>query len=246
MAAMTLDILQTLLAAVACLLLGAWVNRKVAFLAKYNIPDPITGGLLFASAASIAAAAAGFEISLNATLKPTLLLMFFAGVGMTADLRLLKQGGKALAIFLMVLFPFVILQNVTGLAVAGGLDMHPLFGLITGSITLVGGHGTGAAYAERFAEVNNLQSVMELSMTSATMGLIVGGIIAGPVAQYLIKRHNLQSRAAADSPLEEGVVEPRITGTGVAGALAGILAAVLVGQWLAEHFKALPIVIPSF
>ena len=243
---MTLDILQTMLAAAACLLVGAWVNRKVAFLAKYNIPDPITGGLLFASAASIAAATAGFEISLNATLKPTLLLMFFAGVGMTADLRLLKQGGRALGLFLLVLFPFVVVQNLTGLAVAGALDMHPLFGLITGSITLVGGHGTGAAYAERFAEVNNLQSAMELSMTSATMGLIVGGIIAGPVAQFLIKRYQLQSQAAHESLQGEGAAEPHITGTGVAGALAGILAAVVVGQWLAERFKGLPIVVPSF
>src|ERR1700754_1904419 len=106
MGTLTLNPLQSLLAAIGCLLVGAAINRKVGFLSRYNIPDPITGGLLFAAIASIAAAWAGVGVSLNATIKPTLLLMFFSGVGMTADLRLLKQGGKALAIFLVVLFPF--------------------------------------------------------------------------------------------------------------------------------------------
>jgi hypothetical protein len=106
--------------------------------------------------------------------------MFFGGVGMCADLRMLGRGGKALVIFLLVLFPYVLVQNALGVAVAKALDLHPIFGLVSGSITLVGGHGTGAAYAERFSEVNNLQHVMELSMTVATIGLILGGIIAGP------------------------------------------------------------------
>ena len=244
---LTLDPLQSLLAAVACLLLGAAVNRKVAFLARYNIPDPVTGGLLFAIVASIAAASAGAHVSLNATMKPTLLLMFFAGVGLTADLRLLKQGGKALALFMVVLFPFLILQNVVGIAAARALDLHPIFGLIAGSITLVGGHGTGAAYAERFAEVNNLQSVMELSMTSATVGLVLGGIVAGPVAQYLISRYKLRSRSTDISTTvdTDEVVAP-ITTLGFMGALAGILAAVIIGQWLGGRLHDLPLTIPGF
>ena len=131
--------------------------------------------------------------------------MFFAGVGMCADLSKLKQGGKALVIFLLVLLPFIIVQNAVGVGVAKLLDLHPIFGLVGGSITLVGGHGTGAAYAERFAEVNNLQTVMELSMTVATLGLIIGGIIAGPVAEYLIKRNNLRSQAV----WEQRPIEPK-------------------------------------
>lgn len=244
---MTLDPVMSLLAAVAVLLVGTVVNRKVGLLSTYNIPDPITGGLLFAAIASVAWAATGFQVAIDQTIKPTLLLMFFAGVGMCADLRMLKQGGKALAIFLVVLFPFVLVQNAVGVSVAKLLDLHPIYGLVGGSITLVGGHGTGAAYAERFAEVNNLQTVMELSMTVATIGLILGGIIAGPVAEYLIKRHKLRSRATAGakSDAKPETVTP-ITTVGMIGALAGILAAVVAGKWLASKFSGGAITIPSF
>ena len=244
---MNLDPLHSLLAAVLVLLVGTLVNRNVGVLSKYNIPDPITGGLLFAAVASVAWAATDFRVVIDQTIKPTLLLMFFAGVGMCADLRLLKQGGKALAIFLVVLFPFVIVQNAVGISIAKLLDLHPIFGLVGGSITLVGGHGTGAAYAERFAEVNNLQSVMELSMTVATIGLIIGGIIAGPVAQYLINRNKLRSQATMDAKAgDKEETGGTISTVGTIGALAGIFAAVAAGRWLAAKFSGGAITIPSF
>lgn len=248
---MSLDPLASLLAALLVLLIGTLLNRRLALLSRYNIPDPITGGLLFAVLAALALATADFKIGIDQTIKPLLLLMFFAGVGMCADLRMLKRGGKALALFLLLLFPYILLQNGVGVAVALLLDQHPLFGLVGGSITLVGGHGTGAAYAERFAEVNNLQAVMELSMTVATLGLIVGGIIAGPVAQFLIKRHRLRpetalAAAAPATPDEGSVAVPAVGTVGVLGALAGIFAAVVAGQWLAGQFAGGAITIPSF
>jgi ESS family glutamate:Na+ symporter len=244
---MSLDPIASLLAAVLVLLVGTLVNGRVGLLSKYNIPDPITGGLIFAAIASVALAAGGFRIGIDQTIKPVLLLMFFAGVGMSADLRLLKRGGKALAVFLVVLFPYILVQNGVGVAVAKALDLHPIFGLVGGSITLVGGHGTGAAYAERFAEVNNLQSVMELSMTVATIGLIIGGIIAGPVAEHLITRHKLRGQAAAGGTAEAAreQVLP-ITAVGTIGALAGIFAALVGGQWLAARFSGGAITIPGF
>ena len=244
---MRLDAVTSLLAALVVLLIGTLVNRRVRVLSKYNIPDPITGGLLFAAIASVVFAAMKLRLEIDQSTKPVLLLMFFAGVGMCADLRMLKQGGKALVIFLLVLFPYILVQNAVGIAVAGALDLHPIFGLVGGSITLVGGHGTGAAYAERFSEVNNIQLAMELSMTAATIGLIIGGIIGGPVAQYLISRHDLRSAAAqASTAAQREEVAAPVTTLGMIGALAGILTAVVAGRWLAAIMPSGAITIPSF
>jgi len=244
---MRLDAVTSVLAALVVLLIGTLVNRRVGFLSRYNIPDPITGGLLFAAIAAVVLAAVKFRLEIDQTMKPVLLLMFFGGVGMCADLRMLKQGGKALVIFLLVLFPYILVQNAVGIGVARALDMHPIFGLVGGSITLVGGHGTGAAYAERFSEVNNIQLAMELSMTAATIGLIVGGIIGGPVAQYLISKHKLRSEASqqggGDVPAD--AVVP-ITKLDMIRSLAGILTAVVLGSWLAKQVPSGAITIPSF
>ena len=243
----TLDSLTSLLAAVVVLLVGTMINRRISVLARYNIPDPITGGLLFAILAAAVLTPVGFRLVVDQSIKPVLLLLFFAGVGMCADLRMLRQGGRALVLFLIVLFPYVLIQNGVGVAIAQLLDLHAIFGLVAGSITLVGGHGTGAAYAERFAEVNNLQSVMELSMTVATIGLIAGGVIGGPVAQYLINRHRLRSEAAAGvTAAEAREAASPITTLSTIGALAGILAAVVAGQWLAARFSGGALTIPSF
>ena len=243
---MELELLPSLLLAVVVLLIGTLLNRRVALLARYNIPDPITGGVLFAVMASLAGLA-GFRLGIDQTLKPVLLLMFFAGVGLCADLRLLKLGGKALALFLLVLFPYILVQNIVGVGAARLLDLHPIFGLVGGSITLVGGHGTGAAYAERFAEVNNLQSVMELSMTVATIGLITGGIIAGPVAQFLITRHGVRTGAtAATNAVKAKDESTPLTSVTFMLTLAGIFGALIAGSWLGQRFSGAAITVPSF
>ena len=243
---MSFDPVVSLLAAVLVLLIGTAVNRRVQLLSRYNIPDPITGGLLFAAVASVVLAVTDFRVVFDQSLKSVLLLMFFAGVGMCADLRMLRQGGRALVVFLLVLLPFIAVQNAVGVGVARLLDLHPIFGLVAGSITLVGGHGTGAAYAERFAEVNNLQAVMELSMTVATLGLIIGGILAGPVAEYLIRRHGLRSTATAPATMDRAEAPVAISTVGMIGALAGILVAVVAGRWLASKFSGGSITIPAF
>jgi ESS family glutamate:Na+ symporter len=245
---MTLQPLETLLVAILALLLGRQINRLIPFLSRYNIPDPITGGLLFALVMLLSQTGTGVQITFDVTLKPVLLLAFFAAVGLSANLSMLRQGGKRLLLFVLVLMPFLVLQNLTGLLIAWSLDMHPLMGLIGGSITLVGGHGTGAAYAERFAEVSNIQSVMELAMTGATLGLVLGGICGGPLAQWLIKRHQLAGAdgQAASPTLNADSDASAVTTTSLVPVLSAVLVAVLVGQWLAELVSDAPVTLPSF
>lgn len=245
---LALPLVESLLAAIAVLFLGIAANRAIPLLSNYNIPDPITGGVIFAVIAALVGYFWGMSISLDVTSKPVLLLLFFSSIGMTADLRLLAQGGAKLAIFLAaVCIPYVILQNIVGVAAAMGLDLHPIFGLVAGSITLVGGHGTGAAYAERFAEVNNLQAVMELTMTAATLGLISGGIVGGPVAQSLIRRYSLGSTTEhkADAAEKQAAAAPISTQT-MLMSLGGLLVAVVLGRWIADLIGEGIITLPSF
>lgn len=245
---MTLQPVETLLAAVLVLLLGHLLNRLIPPLAQYNIPAPITGGLLFALGLLLAGSSAGFSLEFDVTLRPVLLLSFFAAVGLSANLALLRQGGKRLLLFVLVLAPFLVLQNLTGLLLAWSLDLHPLMGLIGGTITLVGGHGTGAAYAERFAEVHNIQAIMELAMTGATLGLVLGGLCGGPLAQWLIRRHRLagaDGHATEPHPSTDGDAAP-ISAASLVPVLAAVLIAVLAGQWLAELVSDAPVTLPSF
>ncbi len=242
----SLGTLASLLAALVVLLAGTLINRRVPLLSRYHIPDPITGGLLFALLASAAAFFGAGRVEIDQTVKPVFLLMFFAGVGMGSDLRMLKRGGKALVVFLVLLFPYILVQNAVGITMAKLLDLHPIFGLVAGSITLVGGHGTGAAYAARFAEVNNLQSVMELTMTVATAGLVVGGMLGGPVAEWLVRKYGLRSDAGDAVVEEKEEAAQPMRETGVLGALAGILAVVMGGSWLADRIAAGAVTIPAF
>lgn len=244
---MTLQPLETLLVAVLALLLGRLVNRLIPVLSHYNIPDPITGGLLFAIGLTLSGHLAAFQPQFDTVMKPGLLLAFFAAVGLSANLGMLRQGGRRLVQFVIVMIPFLFLQNILGLLIALGLDMHPLMGLVGGTITLVGGHGTGAAYAERFAEVNNLQSIMELSMTAPTLGLVFGGIVGGPLAQWLIRRHRLAG-GAHDHATEAdgGSAEAPVNLANFLGVLAATLLALVGGQQLAVWVGEGTVTVPGF
>ena len=242
---LTLDTVQTLLAACLLLVAGAALNRFVPFLARYNIPEPITGGILFALL-TLALAAGDITVSFDPTLRGPFLLAFFATIGLSADLAMLKEGGPRLLRFLLVAAPFVAVQNALGIAVSRGLDLHPLMGLIGGSLTLVGGPGTGAAYAQRFAEVNNIRSVMEITMASATFGLVIGGIIGGPVAQYLIRTHKLAVPSGAGA-VETAESKGAVTSAADFLWTVGLIAACLVaGRAIAGLVDAGPVTLPDF
>lgn len=253
----SLSAVHSFLACCLVLVVGRVLTNRVGFLSKYSIPDPIVGGLLFALALYVLGMTAGIQVSLETSIKPTLLLLFFSCIGLTANLKLLAAGGPRLAAFLLALAPFLVLQNLVGLGMARVLDMHPLMGLVGGSITLVGGHGTGAAYAARFADVNNIQDIMALAMTAATMGLVLGGVIGGPVAEWLIRRYKLNGRAAggrvdtgdgqAGAPAAPGgEAATEIEPGGFIGSLAAAFVCLAAGTVVAGWVEGAPVSLPNF
>jgi glutamate:Na+ symporter, ESS family len=162
--------------------------RRVAWLQRYSIPVPVVGGVLFAVAAALAGIVAHLQFGVDSSPKDPLLLAFFATLGLGADVRSLARGGKKLVVLLVLFVLVMFMQDAIGIVLARLLDLHPLVGLMAGSISLVGGHGTAAAYAANFSDVRNLQGALELGMAAATAGLVLGSILAGPVAERLMRR----------------------------------------------------------
>lgn len=247
----SLSPVQSLLACCLVLVVGRVLTSQIGVLRRYSIPDPIVGGLLFAILAYALANWGGVSVSLETSIRPTLLLLFFGCIGLTANLKLLAKGGPRLIAFLLALVPFLIMQNAVGLGMAWLLDMHPLMGLLGGTITLVGGHGTGAAYATRFADFNNIQDVMALAMTSATLGLVLGGVVGGPVAEWLMRRHKLRGSldpqaSAGPAPLDLAEpVEPPTAGSFIVSMTAAFVCLV-VGGYLAMLVEGAPVSLPNF
>ena len=190
---LTVGALESFLIAIFVLFLGHFINARIPVLKKFNIPEPIVGGLI------VAAAIAwlhfnGTEVEFHLPLQDTFMLMFFATVGLAASYTQLIKGGAKVLVFLGVASAYIVLQNGIGMSLATMLGLDPLMGLIAGSITLSGGHGTGAAWSQTFQEVYGMNNVLEIAMASATFGLIMGGIIGSPVAQRLVDKNGLKSR----------------------------------------------------
>ncbi|MFA9441075.1 sodium/glutamate symporter [Uliginosibacterium sp. sgz301328] len=182
-----LDIFPSLFVATAVLLLGRGLIACIAPLRTYNIPEPVVGGLVAAFAVTVLRAM-GIEVSFNTALQTPLMLMFFCTVGLAANIKMVLSGGRMLLRFLLIVAAFLVVQNVLGIGVALALDVNPLLGLLGGSITMSGGHGTGTAWADVFARQYQLSGALEVAMACATFGLVLGGLIGGPVAHYLIDR----------------------------------------------------------
>ncbi|MCG7499593.1 sodium/glutamate symporter [Vibrio sp. Of7-15] len=184
--------LESFLIAIGVLFLGHLVNSKLPVLKKYNIPEPIVGGLIVAIALT-ALHFQGIELTFSLPLQSTFMLMFFSTVGLAANYTQLMKGGAKVFLFLAVASVYIIIQNGVGLSLATAMGLEPLMGLIAGSITLSGGHGTGAAWSQTFSETYGLSNTLEIAMASATFGLIIGGIIGSPVAKKLIDKNNMKS-----------------------------------------------------
>lgn len=186
-----LDAFLTIVVAVLVLMVGYFCVNKVSILKKYNIPEPVIGGLIAAVVTYILFKQMNITVNFNANIQQIFMLMFFTSVGLSASLVKLKEGGKSLILFLGCVVVFVLVQNAVGIGLAKVLGLDPLIGLITGSVTLTGGHGTAGAWGIVFEEKYGIQGAVVLGMASATFGLVIGGMLGGPAAKFLIRRYAL-------------------------------------------------------
>ena len=242
-----LDLIHTILVSMVVLFVGRALVAHVGVLQRFSIPAPVVGGGLVAILLAFADGLGGLKFAFNLALKDTLLLMFFTTVGLAADARMLAKGGMKLVVFLGISAVLIVAQNAIGIGAALAMDLHPVIGLFGGSITLVGGHGTGAAYAGRLGETMNLQGVMELAMAAATAGLVLGAILGGPITEYLIKRHGLQGpKEEAKVEQEQESDQDEVSSRTLIEALFVILVCLAGGKALVRLFEHSGLILPDF
>ena len=181
---------QTIAVAVVVLILGAFLKRKISFLEKFCIPAPVIGGLIFAIFTLICYSTGILEIDFDDTLKEVCMVFFFTSVGFQANLKVLKSGGKPLLIFLVLVIVLIITQNFTAIGLANLLGLDSLTGMTTGSIPMVGGHGTAGAFGPVLEDFG-ISGATTVCTAAATFGLVAGSLMGGPIGNRPIKKHNL-------------------------------------------------------
>ncbi|MEZ9820451.1 sodium/glutamate symporter [Shewanella sp. 10N.286.45.A1] len=179
--------------AIIALFIGKGIISRYELLRKYSIPEPVVGGFACAAVVGILYYAFDIQIEFNLAVRDTLLLYFFAGIGLKADFATLLKGGKPLLILIVLASVFIFLQNFTGVTVATLFGLDPKAGLMSGSISLIGGVGTAMAWTPTFVEELGIVNASELGIASNTLGLISACVIGGPIAAYLMKRHQVKA-----------------------------------------------------
>jgi len=190
-----LDSRQTLIIAILVLFLGKKLNKEINFLREYNIPEPVTGGVIASLIFGFIYFFAESEVAFSLTDRDTLLLIFFTTIGLSSRISTLIEGGKSLIILLVCAVAYLFLQNFTGLFVAELTGLSPYVGIIGGSVSLSGGHGTAIAWSDIFTNEYGISNATEIGIACATFGLILGGLIGGPIAKFLINRYKLKPKS---------------------------------------------------
>jgi ESS family glutamate:Na+ symporter len=249
-----LDMVQTLALASLVLFAGYAIRRRVGVLDRYNIPAPVVGGFLFAAVALVLRLQGLLAFEFDTTLQTPLMIAFFTTIGLGASLGLLKVGGPQVLLFWVLASALAALQDAVGVGLTKVLGVHPFLGLIAGSITMTGGHGTGAAFGKLMEDQYAFSGGVTLAMAAATFGLVSGGLIGGPIATLLVRRNRLHpapgaAEAGTVASLEHAALDEEIDTEpageaptayslmkGIAIILAAMWAGSLLSRWLGQYF----------
>lgn len=246
------DTYQTLALASLVLLLGYFLVKRISVLKNFNIPEPVVGGFIVAIALTIWYQVDGTSFTFEKSLQTTMMLVFFSSIGLSANFARLIKGGKPLIIFLFVAAALIFFQNVIGIAGTQILGIDPAYGLLAGSVTLTGGHGTGAAWAETFIKEFNLPAATEIAMACATFGLVFGGIIGGPVARFLLNRQKQGENPENDDvddvqeAFEHPTYQRKVNARSIIETIAMMSFCLLIGQYLDSITKGTALQLPTF
>lgn len=239
---------QSFTLAIVLFFTGQKVAEHWSVVRRYSIPEPVVGGFLCACVVGLAYLTVGIQIEFDLQLRNTLLLYFFAAIGLRSDLMTLREGGKPLVILLLLASLYIALQNLLGMGVAQLFGLDARAGLMTGSISLTGGVGTTLAWAPYFVEQLGIENAMELGMASNMVGMVAACTIGGPIASYLVRRHGLKGSGAR--ALDVGVAAQQTVVTldyfGVLRAWLWLNMSLMLGSGITPLFQYLGLQLPEF
>ena len=212
-----LDMIQTAGVGALALIVGMILTRKVAFLQKFCVPSPVSGGIIFSLITLALYGWFDVEVSFDGTLKDVFMLAFFTSVGFQSDLKVIKKGGKLLVIMLALLVVIIALQNLMPMGITRFMGVDPLIGMAAGSISMTGGHGTAGGFA-KVLEGMGLHGAGTIGMAAATFGLIAGSMIGGPLAERIIRKkvthEQMQPQDEEIDPAMAGIESDEASPTG--------------------------------
>jgi len=197
------------------LFVGKVLNRRIGLLREFTIPEPVSGGLLVAAVLTVLHGLFGLEMEFGMRARDVLLVVFFTTVGINASFADLRRGGRSLLVLLALTIFLMLAQNALGIALARWEGLPGATGLLMGTVSLIGGHGTTIAWAPQIAGEKGVANALEIGIAAATFGLILASASGGPIARFLIRRYRLEGpRTTAVAPTATAVA-PSTAGGGV-------------------------------
>lgn len=227
---------------------GMLLNRRVAALREFNVPEPVTGGIIASLIGLFCFTVLKQEITYSLEIRDVLLVYFFTTVGLNAKLSDLVSGGKPLVTLLVVTLLYIVFQDAIGVAAATMLGLPKAMGILTGSAALIGGHGTAIAWAPDIAQNHGVANALEVGVAAATLGLVMASLLGGPIAKYLMSRHKLSGNTAdtaSEMTTYQSEATAKITHVNLMGALLAMHVCIILGfilnLWISELGLKLPL-----
>jgi len=248
MESLVLDGRQTIIVAILVLYLGKLLNGKIGFLRNFNIPEPVTGGLIASVVFGLVYAIFSLQFEFALNVRDELLIAFFTTIGLSSRFETLLKGGAQLGILLVLACVYLGIQNGTGVLVATLAGFDQLVGVIGGSVSLSGGHGTAIAWTPIFRDEYGIELAGEIGIACATFGLILGGLLGGPLARFLVQRHRLEpdSDAIQTVGIEHEHEEIPIAYKSMLRAIFVIFLAIGIGIHIDLGLRQLGVQLPTF
>jgi ESS family glutamate:Na+ symporter len=233
---------------IVVLFVGKRLNDAFGLLRELSIPEPVTGGLLFSVLFGLLYWASGVAVEFDLGARDLLLVYFFTTIGINASLADLRAGGRPLLILLAITIAYMFLQNLTGISVAALFGLPTAVGMLGGTVSLIGGHGTAIAWAPQIAEGYGVANAMEIGIACATFGLILASLMGGPIAKLLITRYRLEpaTHEAQDVGVSEDQRTRGVDHLDFLDALLAIHVSVIVGAVLNELVADFGLQLPLF